>query len=75
MASQNELFYTCPVYYSNTQPFWSIDGCHVMSTTDRYTICSCNHLTHFAVLFDARGTSSKVNGSINCGSILIVILF
>lgn len=35
----------------------------MIETTDGYTICSCNHLTHFAVLFDARGTSSRVNGS------------
>ena len=35
----------------------------MIETTDRYTMCSCNHLTHFGVLFDARGTSSKVNGS------------
>ena len=35
----------------------------MIETTDGYTVCSCNHLTHFGVLFDARGTSSRVNGS------------
>ena len=52
---------THPVYYSNSNPFWSDVGCLLVETTERYTLCSCDHLTHFAVLFDARGTNSKVN--------------
>ncbi|XP_023806018.2 adhesion G-protein coupled receptor G2 isoform X2 [Oryzias latipes] len=31
---------------------WRSDGCFVVNVTDSYTICSCNHLTSFAVLLD-----------------------
>ena len=31
---------------------WSDEGCHVSKRKSEYTECSCNHLTHFAVLFD-----------------------
>jgi hypothetical protein len=33
---------------------WSKRGCHVVSTTDTQTVCSCNHLTSFAVLMQLR---------------------
>ncbi|KAJ8413154.1 hypothetical protein AAFF_G00091500 [Aldrovandia affinis] len=31
---------------------WNSDGCSVQNTTEEETICSCNHLTSFAVLLD-----------------------
>lgn len=33
---------------------WSGEGCHVVKSksSSGQTECSCNHLTHFAVLFD-----------------------
>ncbi|KAL9951189.1 hypothetical protein ACROYT_G043809 [Oculina patagonica] len=32
---------------------WSGEGCHAKSTSNaKETDCSCNHMTHFAVLFD-----------------------
>ncbi|KAL9951184.1 hypothetical protein ACROYT_G043803 [Oculina patagonica] len=32
---------------------WSGEGCHAKSTSNaKETECSCNHMTHFAVLFD-----------------------
>ncbi|KAM6971575.1 adhesion G-protein coupled receptor G2 [Tautogolabrus adspersus] len=31
---------------------WSSDGCFVVNTTAEETICSCNHLTSFAILLD-----------------------
>ena len=39
---------------------WSGQGCLLLSRNDSYTECSCNHLTHFALLmqFD-RGTSDN----------------
>ncbi|XP_065912743.1 adhesion G protein-coupled receptor E3-like isoform X2 [Dysidea avara] len=45
----------------NYKPFWSQAGCEQLNSTDMYTICRCNHLTHFAVLFDTSGTSSKIS--------------
>uniref|UniRef100_A0A3Q3F875 Adhesion G-protein coupled receptor G2 n=2 Tax=Labrus bergylta TaxID=56723 RepID=A0A3Q3F875_9LABR len=31
---------------------WSSDGCFVVNTSAEETICSCNHLTSFAILLD-----------------------
>uniref|UniRef100_UPI0037E87F5B adhesion G-protein coupled receptor G2 n=1 Tax=Semicossyphus pulcher TaxID=241346 RepID=UPI0037E87F5B len=31
---------------------WSSEGCFVVNTTAEETICSCNHLTSFAILLD-----------------------
>ncbi|XP_062236008.1 adhesion G-protein coupled receptor G2 [Platichthys flesus] len=31
---------------------WSSDGCFVVNATSEKTICSCNHLTSFAILLD-----------------------
>ena len=42
------------------KPFWSQAGCEQLNSTDTYTTCRCNHLTHFAVLFDARGATTEV---------------
>lgn len=36
---------------------WSSDGCRQLHSGDNWTKCSCNHLTHFAVLFDLDVTS------------------
>ncbi|XP_068737668.1 adhesion G protein-coupled receptor L4-like isoform X3 [Montipora capricornis] len=40
---------------------WSNQGCHVTYMDDSVTECSCNHLTHFAVLvqFDASSAGNK----------------
>ncbi|GFY61608.1 adhesion G protein-coupled receptor L3 [Trichonephila inaurata madagascariensis] len=31
---------------------WDGSGCYVMNTNQTHTVCSCNHLTNFAVLMD-----------------------
>ncbi|GFQ89400.1 adhesion G protein-coupled receptor L3 [Trichonephila clavata] len=31
---------------------WDGSGCYVMNTNTTHTVCSCNHLTNFAVLMD-----------------------
>lgn len=31
---------------------WSEDGCHLETTNRTHTICTCNHLTNFAILMD-----------------------
>ena len=39
------------LFYSSWSPVgWSGKGCHVKWLNDSRTECSCNHLTHFAVL-------------------------
>ena len=39
---------------------WSDEGCQVSKRKPDYTECSCNHLTHFAVLFDFGSASAEV---------------
>ena len=39
---------------------WSVEGCQVSKRKPDYTECSCNHLTHFAVLFDFGSASAEV---------------
>nr|XP_058951285.1 adhesion G protein-coupled receptor L4-like isoform X3 [Pocillopora verrucosa] len=48
------------VFWNTSKNSWSGQGCLLTSRNEFYTECSCNHLTHFAVLmqFD-RGTSSN----------------
>ncbi|XP_078381963.1 adhesion G-protein coupled receptor D1-like [Oculina patagonica] len=41
--------------YSEKNPDgWSAEGCHAMKSASNWdeTVCSCNHMTHFAVLLD-----------------------
>ncbi|XP_066022649.1 adhesion G-protein coupled receptor D1-like [Pocillopora verrucosa] len=49
------------VFWNTSKNSWSGQGCLLTSRNESHTECSCNHLTHFAVLmqFD-RGTSSNV---------------
>ncbi|XP_006816648.1 adhesion G protein-coupled receptor L1-like, partial [Saccoglossus kowalevskii] len=35
---------------------WSNSGCETVESNETHTICSCNHLTNFAVLMDVHGT-------------------
>ncbi|KAM9333091.1 uncharacterized protein KZ484_018173 isoform 2-T2 [Pholidichthys leucotaenia] len=37
---------------NNQSGGWDQDGCFVLNSTDNETICSCNHLTSFAILLD-----------------------
>uniref|UniRef100_H0VY79 Adhesion G protein-coupled receptor G4 n=1 Tax=Cavia porcellus TaxID=10141 RepID=H0VY79_CAVPO len=50
---------------------WNSSGCKVKKTTVNYTICLCDHLTHFGVLMDlARSAVDPVNEQI-----LVVITY
>ncbi|XP_069320287.1 adhesion G-protein coupled receptor G4 [Eulemur rufifrons] len=41
---------------------WNSSGCEVKETNVNYTICQCDHLTHFGVLMDlSRSTVDAVN--------------
>ncbi|XP_041435728.1 adhesion G protein-coupled receptor L3 isoform X3 [Xenopus laevis] len=35
---------------TNMSGYWSTQGCRLLTTNKTHTICSCNHLTNFAVL-------------------------
>nr|XP_012327748.1 adhesion G-protein coupled receptor G4 isoform X3 [Aotus nancymaae] len=44
---------------------WNLSGCKVKETNVNYTICQCDHLTHFGVLMDlSRSTVDTVNEQI-----------
>uniref|UniRef100_A0A6B2EAR4 Putative latrophilin-like receptor n=1 Tax=Phlebotomus kandelakii TaxID=1109342 RepID=A0A6B2EAR4_9DIPT len=40
------------VFWSYIDHAWSEDGCHVETTNVTHTVCSCNHLTNFAILME-----------------------
>lgn len=42
----------------NSSERWLSDGCSVLSNNATHTICSCNHLTSFAILVNHRGFKS-----------------
>ncbi|CAH1774964.1 unnamed protein product, partial [Owenia fusiformis] len=44
-------------YESDSVGSWSEDGCRALSTNKTHTVCSCDHLTNFAVLMDVVGVS------------------
>ena len=41
---------------------FSEEGCHVITSKSdlEETVCSCNHLTHFAVLMDYDGSTKVI---------------
>lgn len=43
---------TC-VFWNYIDHAWSEDGCHVEYSNSTHTVCTCNHLTNFALLVDA----------------------
>ncbi|XP_051176110.1 latrophilin Cirl-like isoform X3 [Leptopilina boulardi] len=42
---------TC-VFWDYTVNAWSNEGCNVLDTNTTHTVCTCRHLTNFAILMD-----------------------
>ncbi|KAF5286236.1 hypothetical protein FQR65_LT02248 [Abscondita terminalis] len=45
------------VFWDYTTNTWSEEGCHVEYTNQTHTVCSCDHLTNFAILMDVHSTN------------------
>lgn len=39
-------------YFLNSDVQWSTDGCQLLSTNLTHSLCSCNHLSTFALFTD-----------------------
>ncbi|KAK5884861.1 hypothetical protein CesoFtcFv8_018636 [Champsocephalus esox] len=51
LKQSNELSHTCVFWDSSKEGgSWSARGCSVLTSNPNYTVCSCNHLSSFAVL-------------------------
>ncbi|KAI4822442.1 hypothetical protein KUCAC02_007993 [Chaenocephalus aceratus] len=51
LKKSNELNHTCVFWDSSKEGgSWSARGCSVLTSNPNYTVCSCNHLSSFAVL-------------------------
>ncbi|XP_029292731.1 adhesion G protein-coupled receptor E1 [Cottoperca gobio] len=51
LTKTNESNHTCVFWDSSVEGgSWSARGCNVVKSTPEYTVCSCNHLSSFAVL-------------------------
>ncbi|KAI7810671.1 adhesion G protein-coupled receptor E1-like isoform X2 [Triplophysa rosa] len=45
------------VYWNMTE--WTVDGCCVLDTNSSYTVCSCVHLSTFALIMQTSSTPAK----------------
>ncbi|XP_064543940.1 latrophilin Cirl [Drosophila montana] len=51
LKTENVSNPTC-VYWNYIDHAWSVNGCSLESTNRTHSVCSCNHLTNFAILMD-----------------------
>jgi len=62
------------VYWDYLSNQWSEDGCRLVDGNTTHTICSCNHLTNFALLMSHQppGLSglAKINPELNDGALV-----
>ncbi|CAG0888939.1 unnamed protein product [Cyprideis torosa] len=61
--TQNTTNLTDPqcVFWDYTTSVWSMDGCRVLDYNGSHVACSCDHLTHFAVLMSVVTPASQVS--------------
>ncbi|KAL1286040.1 Latrophilin-like protein [Trichinella pseudospiralis] len=48
------------VYWNVIERKWDTNGCSINESTPEYTVCSCHHLTSFAILMDFVGFSDDL---------------
>ncbi|CAL1274113.1 unnamed protein product [Larinioides sclopetarius] len=52
---------TACVFWNMQRNEWDTEGCRVESGNDTYSVCSCDHLTNFALLMDYQGLLDDVD--------------
>jgi hypothetical protein len=60
MNNSNQIS-TCVYLKNDWESQWSIDGCYLLSSNSTHSICSCNHLSTFAVLMDFKELTMKIH--------------
>lgn len=73
LQTENVSNPTC-VFWDYTLNDWSKEGCSRVSTNLTHTICSCNHLTNFAILVDVKPTHTGGQVSLPVLTFLVVLL-
>ena len=67
----------CSYWYYKKDTYegeWRSDDCRVKITNKTHTVCSCNHLTHFAVLMDIYGVHENIELAVNTHAVILKIL-
>ncbi|RVE69626.1 hypothetical protein OJAV_G00079880 [Oryzias javanicus] len=60
LEKTNKTFHTCVFWDSSVEGgAWSTRGCRVVTSSPEYTVCSCQHLSSFAVLMALYDTEDK----------------
>uniref|UniRef100_A0A7E4VYT7 Latrophilin/CL-1-like GPS domain protein n=1 Tax=Panagrellus redivivus TaxID=6233 RepID=A0A7E4VYT7_PANRE len=62
------------VFWDPKYMTWSQNGCTMVETSEKYTLCSCNHLTSFAILMDVNDNIDMITGS-NAVALDIITIF
>ncbi|KAE8283307.1 CD97 antigen Precursor [Larimichthys crocea] len=59
LNQSGESNHTCVFWDSSEEGTWSARGCSVVESNTDYTVCSCNHLSSFAVLMALHEIENK----------------
>ncbi|KAF6727717.1 CD97 antigen [Oryzias melastigma] len=60
LEKTNKTFHTCVFWDSSVEGgAWSTRGCRVVTSSPEYTVCSCEHLSSFAVLMALYDTEDR----------------
>ncbi|XP_062601622.1 adhesion G protein-coupled receptor L2-like [Saccostrea cucullata] len=72
--NKSDKFQATCVSWNFTLKRWSGKGCKVNSTTDKRTVCQCNHLTNFAILMRPYTSEEEDKESLKTLSFVGVII-
>ncbi|XP_056320718.1 adhesion G protein-coupled receptor E3-like [Danio aesculapii] len=60
------------VYWNSTE--WIVDGCSVLNTNSNFTVCSCVHLSTFALIMQTSRRPPKSNSMLDLLNLMCVIV-